>query len=134
MTLSRSSRTQFWAREAAWVAEVGQRSHQSAFCSNKTGAGLLARLRLTDTCSHAQELSVRRQQRKFPFRAFVLRDGVIGPGKHRPHGSRQAGLSLRARCAAAPQFAPLPPTYASVVSRLVRHVGVAPPGEAPLAT
>ena len=110
---------------------------------------------------------MRRQQRKFPFRAFVLRDGVIGPGKHRPHGSRQAGLSLRARCAAAPQFAPLPPTYASVVSRLVwlglglglgwqsslttpspspspspnpnpsrlvRHVGVAPPGEAPPAT
>ena len=71
---------QFWAREAAWVAEVGRRSHQSAFCSNKTGAGLLARLRLIDTCSHAQELSVRRQQRKFPFRAFVLRDGVIGPG------------------------------------------------------
>ena len=23
---------------------------------------------------------MRRQQRKFPFRAFVLRDGVIGPG------------------------------------------------------
>ena len=22
------------------------------------------------------------QQRKFPFRAFVLRDGVIGPGTH----------------------------------------------------
>lgn len=74
------------------------------------------------------------QRRKFPFRAFVLRDGVIGPGKHRPHGSSQPGLSLRARCAAAPRFAPLPPSYASMVSRLVRHVGVAQPGEAPPAT
>ena len=74
------------------------------------------------------------QRRKFPFRAFVLRDGVIGPGKHRPHGSSQPGLSLRARCAAAPRFAPLPPSYASMVSRLVRHVGVAQPGKAPPAT
>ena len=108
--------------------EVENASSLSPRCSSKVGARLLDVLHLRRVCSHAQELDAKVQGRKFPYRAFVLNNGTIGPGRNRPHGSKQAGLSIASRCADPTVFAPLPRSYASMVSRLVKDVGRASAG------